>query len=243
MEGTEDAKESNARGAAGRARGAASAKAREDAAARLERLLGECGPAEVEGLLSEILEVPFEYGRSGSRGVDARRGRPLSAQLRAVLECVAAGKGFSVSKILETSMSAESRAILEAWKRREIRTKHAGDEHAFYAAMGRTKQEGHQFHAAIYHHLRGEPLPAGLLDSPEVRGFWDSIYWVLEQVTRTHLVEGHLMHAQLFYNGFFDCVINLEYTPSTYLPIRSHMSPYLASRVWGVSPPLPVAHR
>ncbi|XP_046430276.1 mitochondrial genome maintenance exonuclease 1-like isoform X1 [Neodiprion fabricii] len=105
----------------------------------------------------------------------------------------------SVSKILNQTMSEESKLNLELWKKRMIALM---GEKGFEEHQQETLCYGRQFHSIIHNFLTQKPInvPDALEKS------WQSVQQVLKEVHGVAALESHTIHSKLHYRGVVDCV-------------------------------------
>ncbi|KAF0314395.1 Mitochondrial genome maintenance exonuclease 1 [Amphibalanus amphitrite] len=116
----------------------------------------------------------------------------------------------SVSRVLQATMSEESRAALRRWEEAMI-ARHGPD--GFAQIKEAMFSVGRELHAAIHRHLLGSAPEAPL--SPAADGFWRSVRPALRHVDGAGLLaaERPLRHTQLGYQGVVDCVAPFRSCP------------------------------
>lgn len=117
----------------------------------------------------------------------------------------------SVTKILQTTMSASSVFILERWKKNMIAQ--LGAE-GFAKYQRDTFERGRALHALIANYLLGHGEPTtgtAELSSEVVCKLWQSIQNVVkDKISNVRLVEHTVTHPQMKYRGIIDCVAFYE---------------------------------
>ncbi|XP_066992781.1 uncharacterized protein [Anabrus simplex] len=108
----------------------------------------------------------------------------------------------SVTKILNATMSESSRSALERWKQKMILQ--LGCE-GFAAFQKDLLDQGSKFHAAVQSFLSGSPA-VDLDLEPSIEGCWESVRYVLPDLTDVRVLESHVVHPYLKYRGVIDCV-------------------------------------
>lgn len=101
----------------------------------------------------------------------------------------------SVTSILSATKPERDRQALQKWRKR------VGYQQAQKITTKAAKR-GTSLHSAIKYYLRQQPVPDDVASNP----FWDSIYPVLTQIDRVHLVESAIYHANDGYAGCYDCL-------------------------------------
>lgn len=117
----------------------------------------------------------------------------------------------SVTRILQDTMPAASRFILDRW--RESMLKKLGVE-GFNKYQAQTFERGRLLHALIASYLmgHGEPIDGQAQLSTEiVQNLWKSIKNVVkDKITNVRLVEHIVTHKTMNYRGIVDCVAFYE---------------------------------
>lgn len=101
----------------------------------------------------------------------------------------------SVSTILSATKPERDRLALQRWRQR-IGTKKAQQ------ISTQACRRGTSLHTAINYFLAGRELPEDVRENP----YWHSMRSVLETISRVHLLESAVYHAELEYAGRFDCL-------------------------------------
>ena len=101
----------------------------------------------------------------------------------------------SVSTILAATKPEQDRLALQRWRKR------VGVKQAQKISTEACRR-GTSVHTAINYFLRGQDLP----DDVEDNLYWHSIKPILESVSKVHLVESAVYHAEHQYAGRFDCL-------------------------------------
>lgn len=113
----------------------------------------------------------------------------------------------SVTKILQTTMPASSRYLLEKWKQSMIKKLGAA---GFQKYQTETMGRGTALHVLLAHYLlgKGEPNENNPKLSKEVvSNLWNSIKNIVQdKISNVRLVEHVVTHHQLNYRGIVDCV-------------------------------------
>lgn len=106
------------------------------------------------------------------------------------------GKTYpSVSTILAATKPESDRLALQRWRKR------VGFKQAQQISTQACRR-GTSVHTAIGYFLSGRELP----DDVEDNLYWHSIAPVLESVSKVHLLESAVYHAEQQYAGRFDCL-------------------------------------
>jgi ATP-dependent exoDNAse (exonuclease V) beta subunit len=101
----------------------------------------------------------------------------------------------SVSTILAATKPEQERLALQRWRQR-VGVKQA------QKISTQACRRGTSVHQAINYFLAGQTLPDDLTENL----YWDSIQPVLQSVSKVHLIESAVYHAQQQYAGRFDCL-------------------------------------
>jgi genome maintenance exonuclease 1 len=101
----------------------------------------------------------------------------------------------SVSTILAATKPEQERLALQRWRQR-VGVKQA------QKISTQACRRGTSVHQAINYFLAGQTLPDDLTENL----YWDSIQPVLQSVSKVHLIESAVYHAQHQYAGRFDCL-------------------------------------
>lgn len=112
----------------------------------------------------------------------------------------------SVTKILQATMPAASRFVLDRWKASMI--KKLGIQ-GFNQYQKDTFERGRALHALLANYLlgAGEPRPEEDLSKEVVSNLWKSIQSVVrENISNVRLVEHIITHSDMNYRGIVDCV-------------------------------------
>ncbi|XP_037072306.1 mitochondrial genome maintenance exonuclease 1-like [Pollicipes pollicipes] len=114
-----------------------------------------------------------------------------------------ASRLVSVTRVLQATMSEESRAALRRWELAMVK-KHGED--GFAEIKQAMLETGREWHAALHAHLTGEGEVRQL--TPTADGFWRSVRPVLALVdsARVAASERDVTHSPLGYHGVVDCV-------------------------------------
>lgn len=121
----------------------------------------------------------------------------------------------SVTRILQKTLSPEQLFYLERWKKRMIAD--LGEEGFKEYSEGLFRQ-GNLFHNAVEDILTAEKSakdtgPTDALESPEGKGFVESISHILEDVSGVRAIESTVQHRALNYLGIVDCVARYRGVP------------------------------
>lgn len=117
----------------------------------------------------------------------------------------------SVTKILQATMPAASRFVLERWKESMIKKLGAA---GFQKYQADTFHRGSALHSLLAHYLMGRGVPDSdfsELSEEVVNNLWKSINKVVrEKINNVRLVEHIVTHPKLNYRGIVDCVAYYE---------------------------------
>lgn len=114
----------------------------------------------------------------------------------------------SVTKVLQDTMPAASRFLLERWKEAMIRK--LGVQ-GFSKYQAETFERGRLLHALIASYLMGRGENQAELSKEIVQNLWKSIQTVVrDKISNVRLVEHIVTHPKMNYRGIVDCVAFFE---------------------------------
>ncbi|CAH1780695.1 unnamed protein product [Owenia fusiformis] len=114
----------------------------------------------------------------------------------------------SVSKIINDTMSAQSRYNLKQWEKKMIAQ--LGEE-GFKEYKSTIFRNGHNFHSSIESLMNGTPeSDIEVLEANQ--GHWESLRHVFPNIDDVVKTECHVTHPILQYHGIFDCVAKYKGT-------------------------------
>ncbi|XP_046445847.1 mitochondrial genome maintenance exonuclease 1-like isoform X1 [Daphnia pulex] len=108
----------------------------------------------------------------------------------------------SVTQVLSKTMSDKSEMMLAMWRKRKIAE--VGEE-GLKEFMRESKLTGKELHLNIETYLRGVEYNSVKVE-PRISGHWLSMKSILGSLEDVAVLESYVVHKQLKYKGFVDCV-------------------------------------
>ncbi|XP_059352066.1 mitochondrial genome maintenance exonuclease 1-like isoform X2 [Daphnia carinata] len=108
----------------------------------------------------------------------------------------------SVTQVLNKTMSDKSEMMLALWRKRKIAE--VGEE-GLKEFMREAKLVGKELHTSIETYLRGVEY-SSIRVEPRISGHWLSMKSILNSLEDVLVLESYVVHQQLKYKGFVDCV-------------------------------------
>ncbi|CAH2041114.1 unnamed protein product, partial [Iphiclides podalirius] len=115
----------------------------------------------------------------------------------------------SVTLILNKTMTEESRAALEKWKKERIAEMGLEAFNKFYEAQ---LALGTKFHSTLKNYFT-QPQTQLRIDK-DVEGVWNSVQDVLKSISSPKAIESNVVHPVLKYRGIFDAIADYEDKPT-----------------------------
>ncbi|KAI9565427.1 hypothetical protein GHT06_009219 [Daphnia sinensis] len=108
----------------------------------------------------------------------------------------------SVTQVLNKTMSDKSEMMLALWRKRKIAE--IGED-GLKEFMKEAKLTGKELHLSIETYLRGVEYDSVRVE-PRISGHWLSMKSILNSLEDVLVLESYVVHQQLQYKGFVDCV-------------------------------------
>lgn len=108
----------------------------------------------------------------------------------------------SVTQVLNKTMSDKSEMMLALWRKRKIAE--IGED-GLKEFMKEAKLTGKELHLSIETYLRGVEYNSVRVE-PRISGHWLSMKSILNSLEDVLVLESYVVHQQLKYKGFVDCV-------------------------------------
>ncbi|XP_077290993.1 mitochondrial genome maintenance exonuclease 1-like [Arctopsyche grandis] len=165
------------------------------------------------GVPSIIIRNFKMFPMMSNQKVDLVDKKPEAVNEDKIIRVTSSGTQFmnfpSVTRVLDQTMSEESRAALEKWKQEKI--EELGLEG--FEKFNKTQLErGTQFHNLLSEHFLSVH-GVSAVDSA-LEGVWSSVSHVLKELATPKAIESHVVHPVLKYKGIIDCIAMYQDKPT-----------------------------